>query len=179
VSAPTAVLIGPPAAGKSRIGKRVAKLLGEPFTDTDSRIVAAHGAIAEIFATHGEPHFRALEREAVRAALSGPGIVSLGGGAVLDPDTQADLRDLRVILLTATADSVRKRIRGGKRPLLASGGIEAWERLVAERTPIYQDLATRTWDTSDRPIDELAAEIAEWLGSDEPLASGNQHRGSA
>jgi shikimate kinase len=163
--APTAVLIGPPAAGKSRIGKRVAKLLGEPFTDTDSRIVATRGAIADIFAQHGEPHFRALEREAVREALAGPGIVSLGGGAVLDPDTQADLRDQRVVLLTASADSVRKRIRGGKRPLLASGGIEAWERLVAERTPIYEALATRTWDTSDRPVDRVAAEIAEWLRS--------------
>ncbi len=163
MTAPTAVLIGPPAAGKSRVGKRVAKLLGVPFTDTDSQIVAAHGKIADIFAHHGEPHFRALEREAVRAALTGAGIVSLGGGAVLDPDTQADLRSLRVVLLTASADSVRKRIRGGKRPLLASGGIDAWERLVAERTPIYEDLATRSWDTSDRPIEQLAAEIADWL----------------
>jgi shikimate kinase len=165
VTTPVAVLIGPPAAGKSRIGKRVAKLLGVPFTDTDSQIVAAHGKIADIFAEHGEPHFRALEREAVREALAGPGIVSLGGGAVLDPETQADLRGLRVVLLTATADSVRKRIRGGKRPLLASGGIEAWERLVAERTPIYESLATRTWDTSSRPVEQLAAEIAEWLAS--------------
>jgi shikimate kinase len=165
VTGPTAVLIGPPAAGKSRIGKRVAKLLGVPFTDTDSQIVASHGAIADIFAEHGEPHFRALEREAVRAALTGFGVVSLGGGAVLDPGTQADLRGLPVVLLTASAEAVRKRIKGGKRPLLASGGIEAWERLVAERTPIYEALATRTWDTSSRPADELAAEIAEWLGT--------------
>ena len=173
MTVPTAVLIGPPASGKSRIGKRVAKRLGESFTDTDSRIVAAHGPIAEIFSKHGEPHFRALEREAVREALAGPGIVALGGGAVLDPDTQADLRGLRVVLLTATADSVRKRIRGGKRPLLASGGVDAWERLVAERTPIYESLATRTWDTSDRPVEELVAEIAAWLGSE------TQSRGSA
>ena len=167
MTTPTAVLIGPPAAGKSRIGKRVAKLLGVPFTDTDSRIVAEHGAIADIFAEHGEAHFRALERRAVAAALAGPGVVSLGGGAVLDRDTQADLADLRVVLLTATADSVKKRIRGAKRPLLASGGIEAWERLVAERTPIYEALATRTWDTSSRPVDSIAAEIAEWLGAEE------------
>jgi shikimate kinase len=163
VTRPTGVLIGPPAAGKSRIGKRVAKLLGEPFTDTDSRIVAGHGAIADIFAQHGEPYFRALEREAVHTALAGTGIVSLGGGAVLDSDTQSELRDLPVVLLTATADSVAKRIRGGKRPLLASGGIEAWERLVAERMPIYEALATRSWDTSSRPVEQLAAEIAEWL----------------
>ncbi|MFC0678025.1 shikimate kinase [Lysobacter korlensis] len=165
MTAPTAVLIGPPAAGKSRIGKRVARILGVPFTDTDSQIVAAHGKIADIFAEHGEPHFRALEREAVRAALAGPGVVSLGGGAVLDLDTQADLRKLPVVLLTASADAVRKRIRGGKRPLLASGGIDAWERLVAERTPIYEALATRVWDTSSRPVDQLAAEIADWLAS--------------
>jgi shikimate kinase len=167
VTPPTAVLIGPPAAGKSRIGKRVAKLLGVPFLDTDSQIVAAHGKIADIFAEHGEPHFRALERAAVADALTGPGVVSLGGGAVLDRDTQADLRGQRVVLLTASADAVRKRIRGGKRPLLASGGIEAWERLVAERTPIYEALAKRTWDTSTRPVDQIAAEIAEWLRSEE------------
>ena len=48
---------------------------------------------------------------------------------------------------------------------VASGGIEAWERLVAERAPIYDALATRTWDTSTRPADSIAAEIAEWLGA--------------
>ena len=169
MTGPTAVLIGPPAAGKSRIGKRIAKLLDVPFVDTDSQIVAEHGAIADIFAQHGEPHFRALEREAVRVALTGPGVVSLGGGAVLDLDTRADLHGLPVVLLTATADAVRKRIRGGKRPLLASGGIEAWERLVAERTPIYEALATRSWDTSTRPADDLAAEIADWIGSRQEL----------
>ena len=167
MTSPTAVLIGPPAAGKSRIGKRVAKILGVPFVDTDSQIAAAHGQIADIFAAHGEPHFRALERAAVADALAGPGIVSLGGGAVLDRDTQADLRGNRVVLLTASADAVRKRIRGGKRPLLASGGIEAWERLVAERTPVYEALATRTWDTSSRPVDQIAVEIADWLRSEE------------
>ncbi|ERK72528.1 hypothetical protein N136_01109, partial [Leifsonia aquatica ATCC 14665] len=58
----TIVLIGPPAAGKTRLGKRLAKRLGLGFVDTDARVVAAHGPISEIFADHGEPHFRALER---------------------------------------------------------------------------------------------------------------------
>jgi shikimate kinase len=162
---PNVVLIGPPAAGKTRVGKRVARLLDVPLIDTDARIVAEHGKIAGIFAEHGEPHFRALERKAVHAALQEPGVVSLGGGAVLDLDTRADLRGLPVVLLTVSADAVRGRITGKKRPLLASGGIEAWAKLVAERTPVYEELASRTWDTSSRPIEQIAAEIADWLRS--------------
>ena len=63
------VFIGPMASGKSKIGRRVARTLRVPFIDTDKDIVAAHGPITEIFAQHGEDHFRALERAAVAAAL--------------------------------------------------------------------------------------------------------------
>ncbi len=85
------VLIGPPGAGKTTVGRRVAKALGLPFTDTDRAIVQAHGSIADIFREHGEPRFRQLERAQVAAALAEDGVVSLGGGAVLDPATRADL----------------------------------------------------------------------------------------
>ncbi|MDO8338165.1 MAG: shikimate kinase, partial [Microcella sp.] len=83
---PVVVLIGPPAAGKSRVGKRVARILDLPVIDTDKVIAAEHGPIPEIFAAHGEPHFRALERAAVVDALRERAVVSLGGGAVLDAD---------------------------------------------------------------------------------------------
>ncbi len=96
MTAPLAVFIGPMGAGKTRIGKRVARALEVPFTDTDKVIVAAHGPIADIFDQHGEPHFRALERDVVHEALTGGGVVSLGGGAVLDPGTQQTLEGLPV-----------------------------------------------------------------------------------
>ncbi len=62
----TLVLVGPMAAGKTSVGRRVARRLGVAFVDTDKRIVAAHGPIPAIFAEHGEAHFRDLERAAVR-----------------------------------------------------------------------------------------------------------------
>jgi len=156
------VLIGAPGAGKTRTGKRVAKLLGVPFVDTDKRIVAEHGPIADIFAEHGEPHFRALERTAVAAALREPAVVSLGGGAVLDPRTRDDLAGLPVVQLTTSAEAVAERITDGKRPLLA-GGTAAWSALVAARQPIYDALASLTIDTSATPLVSVAAEIADWV----------------
>jgi shikimate kinase len=157
---PVVVLIGPPAAGKSRIGKRLARILDLPVIDTDRVIAAEHGPIPEIFAEHGEPHFRALERAAVADALRQRAVVSLGGGAVLDPDTQAQLDGLPVVLLMATPEAVAARLEKGTRPLSAS--VEAWSALVAQRMPTYERLAEATWETSARPIDHIAAEIAEW-----------------
>ncbi len=156
------VLIGAPGAGKTRTGKRLARLLGVPFVDTDQRIVAAHGPIADIFAAHGEPHFRALEREEVARALGESAVVTLGGGAVLDPETQADLAGYRVVQLAVSPEAVEARISGGKRPLVKDG-IGAWIALVEGRRPIYDRLSQLTIDTSRRPLDGVAQEIAEWL----------------
>jgi shikimate kinase len=161
-SRPLLVVIGAPGAGKTRIGKRVARLLKVPFVDTDRRIVTRHGPIAQIFTGRGEEHFRTLERIEVARALTERAVVSLGGGAVLDPDTQSDLAGLPVALMTVSADAVRLRI-GEHRPLLRGGGVEAWERLVAARRETYERLASRTWDTSDRPIETIAQEIADWI----------------
>ena len=152
---PIAVLIGPPAAGKSRLGRRVATRLGVEFVDTDKRVVAQHGPIPEIFASEGEAQFRVWEREAVVDALVSPGIVALGGGAVLNPDTQRELEDLFVILVTATPEAIAPRLVAGKRPLLA-GGIDAWVALVAERQPVYDRLADFSVDTSRGTMDGIA-----------------------
>jgi len=162
-----AVFIGAPGSGKTKTGKRVAKALGVRHIDTDKVVVAAHGPIPQIFAEHGEAHFRRLEREAVAAALTEDAIVSLGGGAVLDPDTQADLADVPVVLLTVTVDGIKARLSEdpdavAKRPLLA-GGIESWERLVEARRPIYERLADVVVDTSHRTFDSVAQEVTEWL----------------
>jgi shikimate kinase len=160
------VLIGAPGAGKTRTGKRVARLLTVPLVDTDKRIVAEHGPIADIFATYGEPYFRSLERAAVAQALTENAVVTLGGGAVLDPDTQRDLEGHRVVQLTVSADAVAERIEGGKRPLLKDG-VGAWSALVAARQPIYDRLSQLTIDTSNVPLDGVAQTIADWLGTED------------
>ncbi|WP_271178811.1 shikimate kinase [Leifsonia poae] len=157
----TIVLIGPPAAGKTRIGRRLAKRLGLPFVDTDAVIVAQHGPIPGIFAEHGEPHFRALERVAVAESIAEPGVVSLGGGAVLDPETQSDLAATTVVLLTVQADAIASRISNAKRPLVTD--LESWKRLVAARSDLYNSLADYTADTSTRPIETIVEEIAAWV----------------
>jgi shikimate kinase len=157
---PDLVFIGPSGAGKTRVGKRVAKLLDLPFTDTDKLIVAEHGAIARIFEGHGEQHFRRLEREAVVRALGMPGVLSLGGGAVLDPATQADLAPFPVVLLTVSPEAVIGRL-GSKRPLVKNG-VADWVALNAARTPIYERLADITIDTSFRPDELIAQEVARW-----------------
>ncbi|WP_431280438.1 shikimate kinase [Leifsonia poae] len=157
----TIVLIGPPAAGKTRVGKRLAKRLRLPFVDTDAVIVSHHGPIPAIFAELGEPHFRMLERQAVEEALSEPGVVSVGGGAVLHPDTQNDLVDASVVLLTVKPEAIAARIANAKRPLVTD--LESWKRLVAQRSSLYASLADYTADTSSRPIDAIVEEIAHWI----------------
>lgn len=157
------VFIGPSGAGKSRLGKRVARLLGVPFADSDRMIVAEHGPIPQIFADFGERHFRALERETVHTALQGEGVLSLGGGAVLDPDTQSELADHRVVLLTITPEAVARRLAGDTDRPLVRNGVEDWVALNAPRWEIYERLADVTFDTSLRPNDTIAREVAAWL----------------
>lgn len=162
MSRPPVVLVGPMGAGKTRVGKRVARLLGVGFTDTDKVIVAEHGPIADLFAEHGEPYFRDLERAAVEAALETDHVVSLGGGAVLDPATQQDLIEQRVAFLTVSARAVEGRLGEGKRPLLRNG-VSDWQRIFDERRDIYEGLSDLTIDTSHRPYDSIAEEVAAWV----------------
>jgi shikimate kinase len=161
---PPVVLIGPMGAGKTRIGKRVARMLQTGFVDTDKEVVAENGPIAEIFAKQGEAHFRALERAAVVRALQGDDVVALGGGAVLDDQTRADLADHRVVLVTVSPAAVAPRIADGRRPLLRDG-LTDWERIYAERRHLYEQLAKLTVDTSHRPIDAVAREVVAWSTS--------------
>jgi shikimate kinase len=161
---PRAVLIGPPAAGKTRLGKRIARRLGVGFIDTDSRVVSEHGSIPAIFTKYGEPQFREWERAAVVEALKTDGVVSLGGGAIVDEATQRDLTYMTVILVTAAPEKVAPRLILGNRPLLKDG-IESWKRLVAERQPIYDRLADIVVDTGRATMDSIADDLAARLES--------------
>lgn len=159
---PVVVFIGAPASGKSKVAKRVSALLNIPRIDTDKIIVAEHGPIVDIFDTQGEPAFRAYERQAAHAALQQHAVVSLGGGAVLNPDTQLELSELPVVLMKVSEEAVKSRIGDPKRPLLRDG-IDAWQRLVQERTPIYNRLAKLTIDTSDGDLDAASNTVVAWL----------------
>ena len=160
----TLVLVGPMAAGKTSVGRRVARLLSVPFIDTDKRVVAEHGPIPEIFATHGEAHFRVLERAAVATAVAEGGVVSLGGGAVTDAGTRALLAQHPVVYLTVTEEAVAHRIRGAGRPLLAGeeDPVQRWKDIFAARREWYEEVADLTVDTSRRPMRRIAEEITAW-----------------
>jgi shikimate kinase len=156
-------------AGKTSIGKRVARTLGVRFTDTDAVIVREHGPIPELFAAHGEEHFRALERRAVEQALATGGVISLGGGSVLDPRTRADLRAHRVAFLTVTPAVVANRISGGARPLLGvADPVVEWERILTARRPLYEEVADAEFDTSQGPLSAVVERIATWARAATP-----------
>ena len=159
---PQVVLIGPPASGKTKIGKRVARLLGVDHVDTDHKIVQTHGPIPDIFQTLGEEKFRELERQAVIEALTTDSVVSLGGGAVTHPDTRTDLASHTVIGLTISDDAVSHRLNNDKRPLLRRG-LADWVELVAKRQPLYDEVTTWVVDVSHREPDDVAEEIVSWL----------------
>lgn len=160
----TLVLVGPMAAGKTSIGRKVARLLRVPFTDTDKRIVAEHGPIPLIFAEQGEARFRELERTAVERAVEEAGVISLGGGAVTDGATRALLAQHPVVFLTVSEEAVADRLRGAGRPLLAGEDdpVERWRTIFAERRDWYEGVADLTVDTSRRPMRMLAEDIAAW-----------------
>jgi shikimate kinase len=162
------VLIGPMGAGKTSIGKKAARALGVPFFDTDAVVVRDHGPIDQLFAESGEAHFRALERAAVVEGLATGGIVSLGGGAVLHPETRADLAKRRVVLLTVSPRVVAGRVRDSSRPLLqGDDGIERWTAIFEERRPVYEELADVTFDTSTGPLQEVVDALVTWVRAED------------
>ena len=158
------LLVGLPGAGKSTTGRRLARILCVPFADSDDLVEAAQGrTVQEIFAADGEAVFRAAECAAVTDALTGDfdGVLSLGGGAVLDPDTQAALTGRPVVFLrVGLADASRRVGLGQGRPLLLGNVRSRIKTLLEERAPVYESVATLVVDTDGRPPAEIAAEIA-------------------
>ena len=163
MSDPVAVLIGPPGAGKSTVGPLLATLLGAEFAETDALVEEAAGKpVSDIFISDGEPAFRALERAAVAQALASyPGIVALGGGAVMDPATQQLLAGQRVVYLqTGFTAAVQRVGLDTPRPLLLGNPRAQMRDLLAQRLPVYESLAAITVTTDDRDPQEIADEIA-------------------
>jgi shikimate kinase len=157
------VLIGPPGAGKSTVGPLLAALLGAEFAETDALVEEAAGKpVGDIFVSDGEPAFRAMERTAVAQALDRhPGIVALGGGAVMDPQTRQRLAGHRVVYLqTGFAAAVRRVGLDAPRPLLIGNPRARMRELLEERLPVYAALARITVVTDDREPREIADEIA-------------------
>ena len=163
-SRPLLVLVGPMGAGKTTVGRILAEQLGVSARDTDADVEAADGRpVADIFVESGEDAFRALEAAAVAEALrTHDGVVSLGGGAVLDPATRQLLDPLTVVFLRVGLSEAVKRVGlGSGRPLLLGNVRARIKALLDERTPIYESVATLTVDTDARTPDEVAAEIRE------------------
>ncbi|MEE1939037.1 shikimate kinase [Streptomyces sp. TRM 70361] len=166
MTTPAVVLVGPPGAGKTTVGTVLARRLGVTLRDTDADIEAAAGRpIPDIFVQDGEGHFRELERRAVRAAVTGhDGVVSLGGGAVLDADTRALLAGLPVVFLDVSlADAVRRVGLDAPRPLLAVNPRQQWRTLMEQRRPLYTEVARATVTTADRDPEEVAQAVLDAL----------------
>lgn len=151
------------AAGKSSVGRQLAKRLGRTFVDTDRVVVREHGPIPAIFAEHGEPYFRSVERTAVSQSIAPDTVVSLGGGAVIDETTRQLLRECTVVLITIDDQTAERRLTKPGRPLVDDGGVDAWRRIYAEREPIYRSLADITVDASRRPMSRIVDDIEHWL----------------
>lgn len=165
------VLVGLMGAGKTSVGRRLAKRLELPFVDADEEIVRAAGlTVPEIFDRFGEQAFRDAERRAIARLLDEDAMVlATGGGAFLDATTREAIANRGVsVWLRADLDVLHDRTVGRRhRPLLNSGDPRATlAALMAARYPVYA-LANITVDSINGPIDQtvdrVEAAVAEWL----------------
>ena len=166
MTGPRVVLVGPMGAGKSTVAALLGAEWGLPVRDTDADIEASEGrTISDIFVDDGEAHFRTLEAAAVAAALAEhEGVLALGGGAVLDPDTRKRLAGHPVVFLkVGLSDAVRRVGLGAGRPLLLGNMRARIKALLDERTPVYESVATYVVETDGRTPDDVAREIGRLL----------------
>ena len=162
------ILIGYRGCGKTTIGRLAARRLAWEFIDTDDAIQKSTGrTISEIFAAEGEPAFRTLECAAISHALQQKRcVVSVGGGAVIDPETRSRLREAGIcVWLTAPPTELHRRIEADARsmdsrpPLTDQSGLAEIERLPASRLPLYRETADHEVDTDSRSLDDLVEDV--------------------
>ena len=152
------VLVGAPGSGKTTVGAVLADRLHLPFHDVDAVIAERVGKpVAEIFADDGEAVFRAFEEATTVELLALPGVLALGGGAVLSPATRASLRGHRVVWLRIGLAAAVKRVGlDTARPLLLGNVRGRLLTLLNERAMLYAEVATETVDTDALTPDAVA-----------------------
>ena len=158
-------LVGYMGSGKTTVGRILAGNLGLEFVDLDRTLVKRAGrSIAEIFAEHGEDHFRDLEHRVLRDALRGrpPSVLACGGGVVVRPENRALLKEITTVFLREEIDVLYGRTRGPSRPLRAAGR-EEFERRYAERLPLYREVADIEVEARGRQPREVAEEVIRCL----------------
>lgn len=167
--APRAVIIGAPGAGKSTVGRRVAERLGVPFADSDALVEKCTGKpVSDIFISDGEAEFRRLERAEIMQALDEfTGILSLGGGAILDEGTRAALKGQRVVWLQVDLSHATQRVgMNSARPLLLGNVRGTMLTMLEQRTPLYAEVASDVVDTSGRGVKDVVVDVIDVLTGD-------------
>jgi shikimate kinase len=154
-------IVGYMGSGKTTLGLLLARALSVEFVDLDRVIVRSAGkAIPQIFAEHGENHFRDLEYNALLQTLDGgtPSVVACGGGTVVRPDNRTLLRDVTTVFLREDTEVLYQRTRGTERPLRAAS-LEEFELRYAERLPLYREVADIEVEADGRPPAKVAEEV--------------------
>lgn len=157
-------------AGKTTVGRRLARALGRPFVDSDQQVETRTGrTVREIFETDGEPAFRALETEALADALAthAPAVIAAAGGTVLSETNRERMRTAgRVIWLRADPDVLADRVRNGAhRPLLAEDPTTVLHDLDHARRALYEEVADHIVDTAGRSPDDVLDEVRRLVAS--------------